>query len=89
MPRVVDRAVEAHGVVRLAGFLHGEHRVGELDLAAGAALLGGEDVEDFRLQDVASGDVQVGRRRAPACGFSTICVMRETLALESSTPTMP
>src|SRR5216684_3707029 len=33
-----------------------DHRVGELDLAAGAALLSGKDIEDFGLQDVAAGD---------------------------------
>src|SRR5258705_12154622 len=32
------------------------HRVGELDLAAGAALLRLQDLENFRLQDVAPGD---------------------------------
>src|SRR5438132_1505178 len=33
-----------------------DHRVGELDLVAGAARLVGQDVEDLRLQDVAAGD---------------------------------
>src|ERR1700737_4180457 len=33
-----------------------DHGVGELDLAAGAALPGGQKVEDFGLQDVAAGD---------------------------------
>ena len=33
-----------------------DHRVGELDLAAGAALLRFQDLEDFRLQDVTAGD---------------------------------
>src|SRR5581483_2788120 len=32
-----------------------DHGVGELDLAAGAARLGGEDVEDLGLQNVAAG----------------------------------
>ena len=41
-----------------------DHGVGELDLAAGAALLGLENLEDFRLQDVAPGDREVGRRGA-------------------------
>ena len=54
-------AFELQAVERL---LLGEpdHRVGELDLAAGAALLGRQDVEDLRLQDVAAGDDEVGRR---------------------------
>src|SRR5215468_1112276 len=36
--------------------------VGELDLIAGAALLRLQDLEDFRLQDVAAGDDEVRRR---------------------------
>ena len=39
-----------------------DHRVGELDFAAGAALLRRQDVEDLRLQDVAAGDDEVRRR---------------------------
>src|SRR4051794_14525030 len=41
-----------------------DHGVGELDLAAGAALLGLENLEDFRLQDVPAGDRQVRWRGA-------------------------
>ena len=41
-----------------------DHGVGELDLAAGAALLGFQDLEDFRLQDVAPGDREIRRRGA-------------------------
>src|SRR4029079_16280671 len=33
-----------------------DHGVGELDLAAGAALLGLQDLEDLRLENVAAGD---------------------------------
>src|SRR5580704_6457672 len=39
-----------------------DHRIGELNLVAGAALLRSENIEDFRLQDVAAGDDEVGRR---------------------------
>src|SRR5438045_2964358 len=62
-PAVVDRAVEAYGVERLAARQF-DHRVGDLDLVAGAALAALEDGEDLRLQDVAAGDVQVGGRRS-------------------------
>ena len=41
-----------------------DHGIGDLDLAAGAALALLEHSEDLRLQDVAAGDVQVGGRRA-------------------------
>src|ERR1700730_15211144 len=37
-----------------------DHAIGELDLAAGAALLRLQDLEDLRLQDVAAGDRKVG-----------------------------
>src|SRR6185437_5852902 len=36
------------------------HAVGELDFPTGAALLGLQDLEDVRLQDVAARDEQVG-----------------------------
>src|SRR5262245_60477917 len=36
-----------------------DHGVGELDLAAGAALLCLQDLEDLRLQDVAAGDREI------------------------------
>src|SRR3954464_1666328 len=41
-----------------------DHGIGELDLSAGAALLGLQDLEDLRLQDVAAGDREVGGRGA-------------------------
>src|SRR3569623_3588805 len=41
-----------------------DHGVGELDLAAGAALLGLEELEDLGLQDVAASDREVGWRGA-------------------------
>src|SRR5215475_4674531 len=54
-------AVELEPVerLRLGEFDHG---VGELDLAAGAAALLGENAKDLRLQDVAAGDDQIGGR---------------------------
>src|SRR4051794_14454507 len=48
--------------VELLRFSQTDHGVRELDLAAGAALLGLENLEDLRLQDVAPGDRQVRRR---------------------------
>src|SRR5262245_59276761 len=60
---VVNRAIEAHGEERLA-FGKLDHGIGDLDLAAGAALATLEDGEYLRLQDIASGDVQIGRRGA-------------------------
>src|SRR5207245_1314520 len=54
-------AIELQPVERLRlGEL--DHGVGELDLAASAAVLPGEDAEDLRLQDVAAGDDQIGWR---------------------------
>src|SRR2546423_1789424 len=41
-----------------------DHGVGKLDFAAGAVLLGFQYLEDLRLQDIAPGDRQVGRRGA-------------------------
>src|SRR5579864_9171794 len=41
-----------------------DHGVGELDLAARAALMPLQDLEDLRLQDVAPGDREVRRRAA-------------------------
>ena len=61
-------AVELHAV-ELLRFRQPDHGVGELDLAAGAALLGFQNLEDLRLQDVAPGDRQVRRRRALAAAF--------------------
>src|SRR5262249_13455062 len=60
---VVALAFELHAIEFL--FLRKtNHRVGELYLAAGAALLGFQYLEDFRLQDVAAGDGEVGGRGA-------------------------
>src|SRR3954452_687033 len=58
---IVPLALELHAVefLRLG---KADHRVGELDLAAGAALLGFENLENLRLQDVAPGDREIGRR---------------------------
>src|SRR5262245_15466791 len=52
-------AVELEAIERLPlGEL--DHRVGELDLAAGASILRGENPEDLGLQDVAAGDDEIG-----------------------------
>src|SRR5262249_48721460 len=71
-PRFLRAAVEAPALefqaverLHLGKF---NHRVGELDLAAGAALLGGKNVEDAGLQDVAAGDDEI-RRRPLTRGF--------------------
>src|SRR3954449_9988716 len=55
---IVPLALELHAVEALR-FGEGLHRIGELDLVARAALLGLQDLEDFRLQDVAPGDREV------------------------------
>src|ERR1044071_4859922 len=55
---IVPLALELHAVEALR-FGEGLHRIGELDLVARAALLGFQDLEDFRLQDVAPGDREV------------------------------
>src|ERR1700692_1141491 len=55
---IVALALELDAVETL-GLCKTDHRIGELDLAAGAAALGFQDREDFRLQDVASGDRQI------------------------------
>src|SRR5579872_680150 len=39
-----------------------DHRIRKLDLAAGAVLLGLQDLENLRLEDVATGDREIGRR---------------------------
>src|SRR5260221_4278856 len=52
---VETAALELQAVKRL-GLGELDHRVGDLDLAAGAALLLLQQREDFRLQDVAAGD---------------------------------
>src|SRR5262249_27568731 len=58
---VIALAFELQAIERL---LLGEldHRVGQLDLAAGATVLRRQDGEDFGLQDVAAGDDEVRRR---------------------------
>src|SRR5258707_12971279 len=62
---IVPLALELDAVEALR-FRKPDHRIGELDLAAGAPLLGFQDLEDFRLQDVAPGDRQIGRSGALA-----------------------
>src|SRR5258707_13849276 len=49
-PAVEFQAVERLGLGEL------DHRVGELNLAAAAAILGGKNVEDVGLEDVAAGE---------------------------------
>src|SRR3984885_10812867 len=60
---IVALALELDAVEAL-GFGKTDHRIGELDLAAGAALLGFQDLEDLGLQDVTPGDRQIRRRGA-------------------------
>src|SRR6266702_8701285 len=60
---IVPLALELDAV-ELLRFGELDHAIGELDLAAGAALLRLQDLEDLRLQDVAAGDRKIGRRRA-------------------------
>src|SRR5512145_2574578 len=36
-----------------------DHRVGQLNLAAGAGMLGGDPVEDLRLQNIATGNDEI------------------------------
>src|SRR5262249_56048955 len=56
-------AVEFEAIERL-GLGELDHRVGDLDLTARAALLSGENVEDLGLEDIAAGDDEVrGRDR--------------------------
>ena len=62
---VEGAALELEGVDRLR-LEQPQHRVGHLDLAAGAGLLVRQQVEDLRLQDVAPGDDQVRRRLGAA-----------------------
>src|SRR5262245_54807742 len=57
---VIAVALEPQAVERLPlGEL--DHRIGKLDLAAGAPVLRRQDVEDFRLQDIAAGNDEVRR----------------------------
>src|SRR5260370_36190541 len=60
---IMPLALELDAVEALR-FRKPDHRIGELDLAAGAALLPFQDLEYFGLQDVAPGDRQIGRRGA-------------------------
>src|SRR5258708_4036846 len=57
---VMPLALELDAVKTL-GLGKSDHRIGELDLAAGAALLGLEDLENLRLQDVAPGNRKIRR----------------------------
>src|SRR5579883_217711 len=50
--------------VEFLGLGKPDHRIRKLDLAASAALLRFQDLENLRLQDVAPGDRKVRRRRA-------------------------
>src|SRR5258708_31302786 len=52
---IMPLALELDAVEGLR-FRQADHRIGELDLAAGAALLRLQDFEDLRLQDVAPGN---------------------------------
>src|ERR1700737_4542002 len=54
---IVPLALE-FDAVEVLGFGEPDHPIGKLDLAAGAALLGFQDFENFRLQNVAPGDRQ-------------------------------
>ncbi len=84
---VVGPSVESHAVEGLgAGEL--DHAVGQLDLAARALLDQFENLEDFRLQDVAARDDQVGRRR-PFFGFSTMPVISNVWPSSLPTATTP
>ena len=58
---IEDAAVEAVAEERL-GVGKGAHRVGDLDLAAGAGGLDRQQCKDLRLQDVAAGDHEVRGR---------------------------
>src|SRR6516225_4733862 len=42
-----------------------DHSVGQLDLAACAALMARQDCKNLRLQDIAPGNGKIRRRRAP------------------------
>src|SRR5437879_3972521 len=52
---IMPLALELDAVEALH-FRKADHRIGKLDLAAGAALQRLQDFEDFRLQDVAPGN---------------------------------
>src|SRR6266404_1195825 len=57
---IMPLALELDAVEALR-FRQADHRIGKLDLAAGAALLRLQDLEDFRLQDVAPGNRKIRR----------------------------
>src|SRR3569623_1303591 len=58
---VVALAFELETVERLR-LAQSEHRIGQLDFAAGAGGLAAEDIEQLGLQDVTAGERQVCRR---------------------------
>src|SRR5205814_3259142 len=58
---IVPLALELDAIETLA-FGEPDHGVGQLDFAAGTALVPLQDLKDFRLQDVAAGDRQVRGR---------------------------
>src|SRR6266481_8837097 len=60
---IVPLALEFDAIEAL-GFLKPNHRIGELDLAAGAVFQRFQDLEDLRLQNVAPGDRQIRWRGA-------------------------
>src|SRR5437868_15392907 len=60
---VMPLAFEFHAV-ELLRFGETDHGIGELDFAAGAALLRLQYLEDLRLEDVAAGDREIRRRGA-------------------------
>ncbi len=64
---IVALAFEFQAVERLL-FRQRDHRVGELDFAAGAFRLRRKHLKDFRLKNVAAGDAEV-RRSLVLCGL--------------------
>src|SRR5882724_2008666 len=60
---IVPLALEFDAIEAL-GFLKPAHRIGKLDLAAGAVFQRFQDLEDLRLQNVAPGDRQIRWRGA-------------------------
>ena len=66
MATILAGIFEGVEILRTHQTLHG---VGELDLAAGARCLGGEQIEHLRLQNVAAGDLEArGRLIDRRCG---------------------
>jgi hypothetical protein len=66
---IITRAVKGHAVERLAAD-HPRHRIGQLDLAAGALFLPFEHAHHFGLEDVAA-DHRSGSTARAGPGFST------------------